>query len=249
MTQAAARALASTSSASESGGLRPTGQVRRPASPRHGLPLRFDADHALQPCIRVDTLIRRGRRAELLLAARAWGATLAALHRHPADDTVVETELPWILTAFDGPARPAPIDSRAADSAQREARARGMLGELREAATVRSAAAVVRRGWRAASWTHGSPGAANVVVSPLDRMHSYAWLIDTGTAGRSDPSWDLVTAYDSLLRHRGDLGADLRPAVRALLDGYRAGNGPGRVDGSLVLTRSALTWVEMTCAP
>lgn len=236
---------------SESGGLSAVGRYCRSTSPRHELPLALDADRAGRPLVRVDTLTRGDRRAELLLAVRAWGQALARLHRHPLDPYVEEAPRPWILLAAGSPtaaARPGAPVHGAAGCAALDHRLHSALGELTATASVRAALSVAERDWQASSWTHGNPTAANAAAGPVNRCRWNAWLVDAGSAGRSDPSWDLVSAYDSLLRLRGQLGANLRPAVRALLDGYRSGDGPGRLSAPMVIARAAVSYLDELAA-
>jgi Ser/Thr protein kinase RdoA (MazF antagonist) len=95
---------------------------------------------------------------------------------------------------------------------------------------------------------HGDPGCANVVVARNAGRGWQAWLIDVDSAGRGDASWDLASAYDSLLPYRARLGGLLRPALRALLDGYRGSAGPGQLSGEVLKARAALICVQVSAA-
>jgi aminoglycoside phosphotransferase (APT) family kinase protein len=197
---------------------------------------------ALQPCTGLTDVIRCGRPAQLLLVLRAWGAALAGLHRLPASfGDPPAAPKPWILDPWFVPEH------------LRVARGAGnrvvvVLGELQRNSTVRGALAAVRAGWASTCWTHGDATTSNGVARAVDRHHWRVWLLDLESAGLGDPSWDLATAYDSLLVHRASLGQSMRPAVRALLDGYRCGDGPGRLSRELLIARAALTCVQLAAS-
>jgi aminoglycoside phosphotransferase (APT) family kinase protein len=200
---------------------------------------------ALQPCTGLTDVIRCGRTAELLLALRAWGTALAALHRWPAGiGDPPAAPKPWILE----PSK-APEHLRLASSHRGAGnRVAVVLAELQRNGAVRDALATVRAGWSRTCWTHGDATTSNGVARAVDRQHWRVWLLDLESAGLGDPSWDLATAYDSLLVHRANLGRTMRPAVRALLDGYRCGDGPGRLSRELLIARAALTCVQLAAS-
>jgi aminoglycoside phosphotransferase (APT) family kinase protein len=199
------------------------------------------------------------RRAELLTLARTWGTALARLHRLPTRfGRPPAARLPWILEPYRLPAHLAASGSP---------RLRRALNELYGNRTVLAALGEVRAGWTASHWTHGDLTTANVLASRADRAgragragradradragrHDWqVWFVDLESAGIGDPSWDLATAYDSLLLQRAALGSAMAPALRALLDGYRTAGGPAQLTRPVLLARASLTAVQLAASP
>jgi phosphotransferase family enzyme len=188
----------------------------------------------------VHRLIGATRRADFLMLAHSWGAALAQLHRTPTRfGQLPVAARPWILEPQRVPEHLTRCRIPAAERA---------LAELWRSPTVLAALDRVRAEWVDSHWTHLDMTTANVLGAKIGRNGWQVWFVDLESAGIGDPSWDLATAYDSLLFHKTSLGTRLAPALRAMLDGYRSGDGPGQLSRSLLVARAALTGVQAAAA-
>ncbi|MGX7681130.1 phosphotransferase [Jatrophihabitans sp. DSM 45814] len=205
---------------------------------------------ALQPCRPLHELLVRVPRAELVMALKAWGSALAALHRWPTRfGSPPQAQQPWILGSSTIPAHLRALRTagpRSDESAS--TRIQALVGKLRSNPAVIDALAEVTATWTARHWTHADMTTANAVANRSQRYRWRVWLVDFEAAGLGDPRWDLATAYDSLLLHRATLGRHLRPSLQALLDGYRRADGPATLSPAHLIARSMLTQVQVAAA-
>jgi len=177
-----------------------------------------------------------GTTAHLLAVARAWGASLAQLHRWPVGTPAVtlaagapRVERPWALAPDALPAsmgRPEPGSAlaRVLDAA------RSPWG--------RAAIRLVEASWHDEAWLHGDLGAANVLVAGAG-AEPVVRLIDLEAAGLGPACWDLAAALDTLgglVRTWGEPGV-----IGAFVGGYRSAGGPGRVQPAHLAVRALVT--------
>jgi hypothetical protein len=191
--------------------------------------------------VALQDVIRAVPYGQLSIAVRGWGAALAALHRWPTRfGSPPSAVRPWILEAA----------GREESTAQRteNCRFRAAVAEVCVDRSIGAALAEAGESWAPTHWTHGDMTTANVVTRRTGHHRWSVALIGLQAAGVGDPSWDLATAYDSLVLHRACLGPRLRPLLRALLDGYRTAAGPARLTRANVIARAALSRVQLLAA-
>jgi aminoglycoside phosphotransferase len=196
---------------------------------------------ALHPCTVVYELLRNESRGRQITAARAWGQALAALHRWPTRfGSAPIADRPWIFTPDETPAHlAAAVEGSEVDD---------VLRELRGNPLIRHALDSAADSWAARHWIHGDAGTANAVARSLGPYQWRVWLVDLGGAGLGDPTWDLVTAYDSIEFHGLTHGRDVRSVLAGLVDGYRSAGGPARLTRAALIARAALTAVQFAAA-
>jgi hypothetical protein len=192
----------------------------------------------------LDQLLRTLPAAKLITAARAWGISLADLHRWPTRfGTPPAAAIPWIFDLDRVPASWC--------NGERESSVGVVLQELRSNPNVRSALTAAGAAWSQRHWIHCDATTANAVAHPAGPYRWRVWLVGDESSGLGDPGWDLATAYESLqlLEVQGVRSHnDVRPLLSALLDGYRSGRGPGRLTPSVLVARAAMTAVQVAAS-
>jgi hypothetical protein len=196
---------------------------------------------SLHPCTVLYQLLSGAPRAKVITAVHAWGQAMASLHRWSTRfGSPPVSRVPWIFNPTHVPAHLADVRADS-DVAM-------VLAELRGNPGIRSAMDTVAESWTAKQWIHGDANTANAVARPVGPYQWRVWFVELETAGLGCPSWDLATAYDSLEFHGLSRGTDMRPALGALLDGYRSGSGPARLTRAMLTARAALTAVQVAAA-
>ena len=89
----------------------------------------------------------------------------------------------------------------------------------------------------------GSPAAAPIMAAPVE-----VTFIDFESAGRGDPSWDLVCAV-TMVQSLAPDEATASAAGDALADRYRFGGGRGEIDPAFACVRALLTAWQVAMAP
>jgi len=168
-------------------------------------------------------------------AYAAWGRALAALHNRPIAG-VMAAPPPWLLSRV-------PRATGPADAALRSDAALIALlpvemgnGSVRTGVAdvvawvslsdpliwaLESTAAV----WSATARIHGEATRTHALLSPPERScNARVEPMSVGLSGLGDPDWDLVTAYDCILRS----GPPPLPYATAVLHAYALAEGPGQ---------------------
>lgn len=176
----------------------------------------------------------------LIAAARATGTALAELHQTATAEGCPNAPRPWALDPDSLP------PSMATDGSSPVLAS--VLVALREPG--------IRRALRggAANWTtghliHGDLSVGNLVVeAAATGGPPNLTFIDFESAGRGDPSWDLVCAV-TMVQTLAFEDSTASAAAGALVEGYCAGGGSGEIDPALACARALLTAWQVAMAP
>ena len=194
-------------------------------------------------------------------AYAAWGRALAALHNRPAAGAMA-APLPWVLSRVPRATGCADAALRADTDLRADAALIALLpvepgnGSARTGVTdvvawvslsdpliwaLESTAAA----WSARAWIHGEATRTHALLSPPKRRgNPRVQLISVGLCGLGDPDWDLVTAYDCILRS----GLPPLPYATAVLHAYALADGPGRLRRDALAVRMILTSLRLAAA-
>ncbi len=200
--------------------------------------------------------------------SRQLGHGLGTLHRvfrlpGLAEDARLNwlgRSLPWVFTAHRRPTPPMLLDlSPAGARVFRIIQSQQALGALLEALT---------RSWQHETLIHGDIKSDNILVGGpkgRDQASEHAvWIVDWEFVQTGDPAWDLASAlhdylvfWTSSMPLKPELSVDamidqahyplsaLRPAIRALWEGYHAAAGlsdPGNEPASAALLHRAVAF-------
>lgn len=180
----------------------------------------------------------------LIAAARATGAALAELHTTAPAEGCPNAPRPWALSPDSLP------PSMATDGSSPVLES--VLAALAEPG-IRDALHAAAANWTADHLIHGDLSAGNIVVGSPATGRGTATLIDLTfvdfeSAGRGDPSWDLVCAV-AMVQSLAFDEATAAAAGEALALGYRAAGGSGEVEDSFACVRALLTAWQVAMAP
>lgn len=180
----------------------------------------------------------------LIAAARATGAVLAQLHASPLAEGCPKAPRPWALSPDSLPPSMATDGSSPALTS--------VLAALAEP-RIRGALDGIAANWATDHLIHGDLSAGNLVIgSPATDVRVAApvevTFIDFESAGRGDPSWDLVCAV-TMVQSLAPDEVTASAAGDALVDAYGAGGGSGEIDRSLSCVRALLTAWQVAMAP
>ncbi len=180
----------------------------------------------------------------LIAAARAAGAALAELHTSTLAEGCPNAPRPWALSPDSLPPSMATDGSSPALASVIAALSEpGIRGALHGAAA----------NWNTGHLIHGDLSAGNIVVGSHATGRGVVapvqvTLIDYESAGRGDPSWDLVCAV-TMVQSLATDEVTASAAGDALADAYRAGGGSGEIDASFACVRALATAWQVAMAP
>ena len=188
-------------------------------------------------------------------AYAAWGRALAALHNRPAAGAMA-APLPWVLPRVPRATGRADVALRADSALIALLPVEPGNGSARTGVTdvvawvslsdpliwaLESTAAA----WSANVWIHGEATRTHALLSPPERRcNARVELMSVGLSGLGDPDWDLVTAYDCILRS----GLPPLPYATAVLHAYALADGPGRLRRDVLAVRMILTSLRLAAA-
>ena len=180
----------------------------------------------------------------LIAAARATGAALAELHTTPLAEGCPNAPRPWALSPDSLPPSMATDGSSPALASVLAALSEpGIRDALHSAAVNWNTDHLIHGDLSAGNIVIGSRATGRVMVAPVE-----VTLIDYESAGRGDPSWDLVCAV-TMVKSLATDEVTASAAGDALADAYGAGAGSGEIDASFACVRSLLTAWQVAMAP
>ena len=180
----------------------------------------------------------------LLGAARSAGASLAELHSIVPAEGCPNAPRPWALSPDVLP--PSMVTD---GSSPVLASVLAALSEPGIQDTLSAAAA----NWTTGHLIHGDLSAGNIIIGSHPNRRSSAapvevTFIDFESAGRGDPSWDLICAV-TMVQSLATDDASAAAAGDALVDSYGASGGSGEVGPIYACVRAILTAWQVAMAP